>query len=56
MQPGRVALVNTGKFQGKLLVIVDVIDQNRVSCLLAVFFGQTENKDMWCESYLSFNI
>merc|ERR1712071_8872 len=32
VEPGRVALVNTGKFQGKLLVIVDVIDQNRVLC------------------------
>eukprot|EP00112_Aurelia_sp_Birch-Aquarium-sp1_P020250 Seg518.3 transcript_id=Seg518.3/GoldUCD/mRNA.D3Y31 product="60S ribosomal protein L14" pseudo=true protein_id=Seg518.3/GoldUCD/D3Y31 len=32
VEPGRVALANTGKFQGKLLVIVDVIDQNRVLC------------------------
>ena len=28
---GRVALVNYGKDHGKLVVIVDVVDQNRVS-------------------------
>eukprot|EP00794_Sanderia_malayensis_P018754 gene18751-20645_t len=32
VQPGRVALLNTGKFNGKLIVIIDVIDQNRVLC------------------------
>lgn len=31
MEIGRVALVNYGKDYGKLVVIVDVIDQNRVS-------------------------
>lgn len=30
MEIGRVALVNYGKDYGKLVVIVDVIDQNRV--------------------------
>ncbi|KAJ0796690.1 putative ribosomal protein L14 [Helianthus annuus] len=35
---GRVALVNYGKDYGKLVVIVDVIDQNRVStfCLILI--------------------
>merc|ERR1712221_51862 len=32
VETGRVALVNTGKFDGKLVVIVDVIDHNRVLC------------------------
>jgi hypothetical protein len=31
---GRVALVNYGKDYGRLVVIVDVVDQNRVSWIL----------------------
>ncbi|KAJ0034983.1 hypothetical protein Pint_25094 [Pistacia integerrima] len=35
---GRVALVNYGKDYGRLVVIVDIIDQNRVSfCFLCIF-------------------
>ena len=34
---GRVALVNYGKDHGKLVVIVDVVDQNRVSFYLLFF-------------------
>lgn len=37
MEIGRVALVNYGEDYGKLVVIVDVIDQNRV-CLPLLFF------------------
>ena len=33
---GRVALINYGKEYGKLVVIVDVIDQNRV-CSFPIF-------------------
>ena len=31
VEVGRVALINYGKEYGKLVVIVDVVDQNRVS-------------------------
>jgi large subunit ribosomal protein L14e len=31
LEIGRVALVNYGEDHGKLVVIVDVVDQNRVS-------------------------
>lgn len=33
MEIGRVALVNYGKEYGRLVVIVDVVDQNRVRLL-----------------------
>ncbi|XP_065064303.1 large ribosomal subunit protein eL14-like isoform X1 [Rhopilema esculentum] len=32
VESGRIALVNTGSYNGKLVVIVDVIDHNRVLC------------------------
>lgn len=35
---GRVALINSGPDEGKLCVIVDVVDQNRVSLLYASAF------------------
>lgn len=55
MEIGRVALVNYGEDYGKLVVIVDVIDQNRVSpffsklfvliiCLLAEKIRKGKNK------------
>lgn len=31
MQTGRVARISRGRYKGKLVAIVDVIDQNRVS-------------------------
>lgn len=34
---GRVALINSGPDEGKLCVIVDVVDQNRVSLTLRGF-------------------
>ena len=34
---GRVALINSGPDEGKLCVIVDVVDQNRVSELTMYF-------------------
>lgn len=37
---GRVALVNYGKDYGKLVVIVDVIDQNRVRIFCAFLYGR----------------
>ena len=47
---GRVALVNYGKDYGKLVVIVDVIDQNRVCSIslpLLIFLGFDVSICVW---------
>ncbi|ESR41795.1 Ribosomal L14e domain-containing protein [Citrus sinensis] len=41
---GRVALVNYGKDYGKLVVIVDVLDQNRKSLIEAMEKADVKNK------------
>lgn len=41
MQSGRVAYVSDGPYQGKLITIVDIIDQNRVKTVY--FFVKTFN-------------
>lgn len=37
-QIGRVIYINEGQYKGKLAVIVDIIDTNRVSSILFFFF------------------
>ena len=39
IESGRVAVVNYGKETGKLVAIVDIIDQNKVSLVTVFFYG-----------------
>lgn len=60
---GRVALINSGPDEGKLCVIVDVVDQNRVSeltckCILILHngkFGDLFLKCANCAKYSMFS-
>ena len=53
MEPGRVALINTGKYSGKLVVIVDVIDQNRVGHFFICKFCAGKLDDQYSQTELS---
>ena len=46
---GRVALINEGPDMGKLCVIIDVVDQRRVSVSLLEFYIKAEERlcDIW---------
>lgn len=46
---GRVALINSGPDEGKLCVIVDVVDQNRVSVVtdyISILYERSEGNIM----------
>jgi len=38
VQSGRVAYVSDGPYQGKLVTIVDIIDQNRVRTIISLLY------------------
>ena len=47
MEIGRIALVNSGPNEGRLIVILDVVDQNRVCARFYMFMLHVNGKLMY---------
>lgn len=52
VEAGRVCLVNSGTYSGKLVVITDIVNQSRVSLLLYMFVKINDNKAKVCSENL----